>query len=72
MTVMKNQTADNITTGCPLNAQYATAAIILETNVTKRTIHDLIAQENQKTSRVRFERASPNRTENRSQPYTDR
>ena len=72
MTVMKNQTADNITTGRPLNAQYATADIILETNVTKTTIHDLIAQESQKTPRVRLERASPSRTENRSQPYTDR
>ena len=69
---MKNQTANNITTGHHLNAQYATADIILETNVTKTTIHNLIAKENQKTSRVRFERASPSRTENRSQPYTDR
>ncbi len=33
MTVMKNQTADNITTGRPLSAQYATADTTLETNV---------------------------------------
>ena len=72
MTVMKNPTADNIITGRHYNVQYAIAAIILETNVTKTTIHDLIAQESQKTSRVRLERASPSRTENRSQPYTDR
>jgi len=69
---MKNRTAGNITTGHLSNVQYATAAIILETNVTKTTIHDLIAQESQKTPRVRLERASPSRTENRSQPFTDR
>jgi hypothetical protein len=33
MTVMKNQTADNTTTGHLLNVQYATADTTLEINV---------------------------------------
>jgi hypothetical protein len=57
MTVMKNQTADNITTGRPLNAQYAIADTTLETNVNQIILNALTAQEDQKTIRVRSERA---------------
>jgi hypothetical protein len=53
---MKNQTACTITIGPHLNAQYAAADIILEINV-EQIILDQTAQENQKTTRVRTERA---------------
>jgi len=66
MTVMRNQTADNITTGHPKNARYVTADFTSETNVNLITLNALIVQEDQKTIRVRSERASAFRTKYRS------
>jgi hypothetical protein len=53
---MKNQTARTITIGHHSNAQYATADITLEINA-KQIILGQTAQGNQKTIRVRTERA---------------
>jgi hypothetical protein len=63
---MKNQIANNITTGHPKNAHYVTPDSTSETNANQIIPNALIVQEDQKTIRVRSERASAFRTKYRS------
>jgi len=66
MTATKNQTASNITTGHHKNVRCVTQDSTLETNAKQITPNAPTVQEDQKTIRVRSERAPAFRTKYRS------